>query len=92
MTVEAGHNAEFMHKPGELFIVYEELHILAQVYHGLTPADSECEDYEGLCGVLSQSWSMPLESIERAVFVASLEEGEKKGAGKCSECFRGRET
>ena len=78
---------EFMHKLGDFFISYGKVHVLARVRHGFTPADSECEDYWAICGIESQSWSMPSQGIKGAEFINSLENGEKEGAKRCEICL-----
>jgi len=91
MTDEAEPKNEFMHRPGELFIASGEIHVLAQVGTGFTPADTECEEYEAVCGTESQSWSMPAQNIPGAEFIASLKDGKEKGAKKCLGCFQSPE-
>ena len=78
---------EFKVKPGDLYISYGKIHILAQVGNGFDPADIECEEYRALCGRESQSWSMPSQGIKGASFIKSLEEGLKIGAKKCLDCL-----
>jgi len=76
-----------MRKPGELFIARGKVHVLAETSFDEDPAGLECEEYKAVCGVESQSWSMPAQNIQSAEFIASLEDGKKEGAEKCLECF-----
>lgn len=48
MTKEIPQGNEFMRKPGDIFALYGQLHILAEVRRGQTPADSDYEDYKVL--------------------------------------------
>jgi hypothetical protein len=80
---------EFMHRRGEFFVIGErgrEIHILRLVKAGYTPADSECEDYFAVCGLESQSWSMPAGGIEGAVFLNG-EELFTRHLYLCEGCF-----
>lgn len=97
--VEHGPKSEFMHQPGEFFLVKENIlragqvigsrqtiHVLGSVSRGENPAGSECEDYTAFCKRESQSWSMSSQGIEWARF-GKL--GELLGLTnhQCCECF-----
>jgi hypothetical protein len=79
-----------MHRPGELFIGADGYtHQLKSVWPGFTPADSECEDYQAVCGYESQSWSGM--GVFGAQFVLNLKEALLKNARICPECLPGAE-
>lgn len=91
MRIELEPKDKFMHKPGELFIASDrKLHVLAQVTNDKDPTGLKSEKYTAVCSYKSQSWSMPSQDIRGAEFVASLEDGKKKGANKCSKCFESK--
>lgn len=88
MTVEAESDDRFMQKKGDLFIARGLIHVLDSVGTGFTPADSECEEYTAVCGLESQSWSMPAQGIYGADFIPSLTVPEARSFTKCQKCFK----
>lgn len=59
------------------------VHRIVEVQNGLTPTDSECEEYKVACGRFGQSWAMPSQGIR--LFCAGDEYPEWRQL--CRGCF-----
>lgn len=95
--IRPGQDSEQLaHKPGELFTEGEAgslVHKLGTVKWGETPAGTVCEEYTAICGRGSQSWGMPTEGLESAVFISLEKAAKKMTEGSleiCPDCFRDR--